>query len=277
MMRVAAVLGVVALVAACLYLPGVADRAFYAPLPQASALPDDPTFRTTLARIPNGGAVLSSWVLEPLSAKPKATVVFAHGNGGNMQMNLTFAGFLPKYGFRVVMFDYQGFGDSTPPTRFTTHSDVLAAIDYAHGKWGKVWLMGHSLGAALSISAAPERKDCLRGVLAVAPFSSYRAMARLIMVKIPMVQSLVWPIGFFVRSYKDPVDMSPGIAPLPLFIIHGEKDELIPPSMSQEIYNNAGDPKQLLIVPNMTHGSSLDNTDPKVLQEAIAFLSRKET
>jgi uncharacterized protein len=278
-MRVAAALAVVALVAACIFLPGVADRAFYAPLPQGSGLPGDPTFRTTTARIPNGDAVLSSWVLEPLSGKPKATVVFAHGNGGNMQMNQPFIGFLPKYGFRVVCFDYQGFGDSTgsPPTRFTTHSDVLAAIDFAYGKWGKVWLMGHSLGAALVISTAPERKDSIRGVLAMAPFSSYRAMGRLVMGHIPLVRSLVWPIGFFVRRYKDPIDMAAGIAPVPLFIIHGEKDELIPPSMAEEIYNHAGDPKQMLIVPKMTHGSSLDNTDPKVLQEAIAFLSQKES
>lgn len=278
-MRVAAALAVVALVAACIFLPGVADRAFYAPLPQGSALPGDPTFRTTTARIPSGDALLSSWVLEPLSGKPKATVVFAHGNGGNMQMNLPFIGFLPKYGFRVVMFDYQGFGDSTgsPPTRFTTHSDVLAAIDYAHEKWGKVWLAGHSLGAALVISTAPERKDSLRGVLAMAPFSSYRAMGRLVMGHIPLVRSLVWPIGFFIRSYKDPLDMAKRIAPVPLLIIHGGKDELIPPSMSQEIFDKAGDPKQLLIVPNMTHGSTLESTDPKVLQEAIAFLSWKES
>ncbi len=277
-MRIAAVLGVVALLAACIFLPGVADRVFYAPLPQGSVPPDDPTFRTTTARIPNGEAVLSAWILEPLSSKPMTTVVFAHGNGGNMQINLPFIGFLPQYGFRVVCFDYQGYGDSigSHPTRYTTHSDVLAAIDFASGKWGRVWLVGHSLGAALSISAAPERKESLRGVLAVAPFSSYRAMGRLVMKEIPLVRSLVWPIGFFIRRYKDPIDMAPGIAPLPLFIIHGEKDELIPPSMAQDLYNHAGDPKQLLIVPKMTHGTLLQDTDPKVLRAAIAFLSQRE-
>lgn len=277
-LRIAGVLVGIALIAACLILPGVADRAFYGPLPKASPPPEDPTYRATSARIPNGEALLSSWILEPLSGQPKTTVVFAHGNGGNLQMNLPFIGFLPKYGFRVVMFDYQGFGDSTgtPPTRFTTHSDILAAIDFAQQKWGRVWLAGHSLGAALVIGAAPERKDSLRGVLAMAPFSSYREIARRVMGHIPLVRAMVWPIGFFVRSYKDPIDMAAGIAPLPLLIIHGEKDGLIPPSMSQEIIEKAGDPKQLLIVPGMAHDVFLES-NPQALGEAIAFLSKKET
>ncbi len=277
-LRITAVLVGVALIAACLILPGMADRAFYAPLPKASPPPQDDTCRATTARIPNGDAVLSSLILEPPSGKPKSTVVFAHGNGGNLQGNQPFFGFLPRYGFRVLCFDYQGYGDSSgsAPTRFTTHSDVLAAIDYARGKWGKVWLMGHSLGAALVIGAAPERKESLRGVLSLAPFSSYRAMARLVMGHVPLVEAFVWPIGFFVRSYKDPIDMAPGISPLPLLIIHGEKDELIPPSMGQEIFEKAGEPKQILIVPGMTHGGTLDNA-PKALEAAIAFLSQEET
>jgi pimeloyl-ACP methyl ester carboxylesterase len=124
------------------------QSSFYWPKQGAPAVPKSRIYTVTKAEIPNGDAVLASWVFEPKAPEVRGTVVYCHGNAGNMEHHVGFMDFLPAHGFRVVMFDYQGFGESSPnkPTRESTVSDVNAVLDSAENRWGTPWLMGQSLG-----------------------------------------------------------------------------------------------------------------------------------
>ncbi len=259
-----------------LFLYGYANRAFYVPSHQKPIPPSDPTLKIEPVRIPNGGSELSAWIFEPVDATPELTVVFCHGNAGNLENHTGFVTFLPHQGFRVLLFDYQGYGESTggPPTRTSTYSDVLAAIDYASARWGKPWLMGHSLGASLAIVAAAERKDFLQGVVAMAPFSAYRAAARAVIGGNLVTYTLFWPFGFFVKRGLDPIDSVGKISPLPLLLVHGKDDELIPPRMSQDLFEKAGNPKQLLLVPGMSHNETLESAGGKYVSQVTTFMRR---
>ncbi len=260
-----------------LLLYGYANRAFYVPSRGVPTPPLDPALRIEEVRIPNSEAELSAWVFEPVDATPEQTVVFCHGNAGNLENHAGFVTFLPRHGFRVLLFDYQGYGDSTggSPTRKSTYSDVLAAIDYATAHWGKPWLMGHSLGASLAIPAALERKDSLRGLVAMAPFTSYRATARAVLGGNPVTYTLFWPLGFFVKRGLDPIDSVGKLSPLSLLLVHGEDDEIIPPRMSRELYEKASEPKQLLLVPGWSHNETLDMAGDETIKGVIDFMTQE--
>src|SRR5262245_44913316 len=201
------------------------QSSFYWPKPGKPQPPTNETYSVISVTIPNQDAKLAAWILEPKSWNGKATVVYCHGNGGNMEHHVAFVDFLPSCGFRVLMFDYEGYGESSPnePTRASTASDVNAAVDFATERWGKPWLMGQSLGAALAIATAGERPNDVLGVIAVAPFTSYRAVARAVLRRNLLTRALVLPSYVIVRGGQDPIDVVSNIAPCPLLLVHGEK------------------------------------------------------
>lgn len=259
-----------------LFLYGYANRAFYVPSRGHPTPPLDPALSIETIRIPSGDGELSAWVFEPVDATPENTVMFCHGNAGNLENHADFVTFLPHHGFRVLLFDYQGYGESTGsfPSRHSTYTDVLAAVDYTSGRWGRPWLMGHSLGASLAIVAGAERKDSIQGIVAMAPFTSYRAAARAVLGGNPVTYTLFWPLGFFVKRNLDPIDAVGEVSPLPLLLVHGEDDEIIPPKMSQELFEAAREPKQLLLVPGMSHNETLDMSGPLPQKQVIEFMRR---
>jgi hypothetical protein len=224
--------------------------------------------------VPNGEASLAAWILTPGDGEAYETVVFCHGNSGNMEDHVEFVDFLPRHGYRVVMFDYQGYGESSPnePSRESTASDVSAAIDYSTARWGKPWLMGHSLGAALAIDAGGRRPSDVRGVIAVAPFTSYRAMARKVLRDSPWTRALALPSAVVVLPGHDPVDHVADIAPTPLLLVHGDQDQLIPMRMSQELFDRAREPKELFVVPGAGHNSTWREMGPGYVGRVVKFI-----
>ena len=254
----------------------VAQSSFYWPKQGEPRPPRSEWYTVTKVEIANGDATLAAWVLEPRSGKPAGTVVYCHGNAGNMEHHVAFMDFLPRHGFRVLMFDYQGYGESTPnePTRERTASDVNAAIDFATSRWGKPWLMGQSLGASLAIAVAGERPRDVKGVVAVAPFSSYGRVARAVLRKSLLTRPLVLPSYVIVRGGHDPIDVVADLAPTPLLLVHGEKDEIIPPRMSAELFEKAGSPKELLRVPGAGHNDGWQEMGPEYVARVVGFLTQ---
>jgi alpha-beta hydrolase superfamily lysophospholipase len=256
-----------------------AQSSFYWPKPGTPRQPRSEDYSVHSVTIPNQDATLAGWVLEPKSADITGTVVYCHGNAGNMEHHVAFVDYLPRHGFRVLMFDYQGYGESTPnhPTRASTASDVNAAVDFAIARWGRSWLMGQSLGASLAISTAGERARDLQGIVAVAPFTSYRAMARAVLRRSILTRALVLPSYVIVRGGHDPIDVVGNIAPTPILLVHGERDELIPPRMSRELFEKARSPKDLLFVPDAAHNSTWREMGPVYVDKVIDFLTRTNT
>jgi hypothetical protein len=253
-----------------------ADRAFYVPNTEKPYVPFGMEFQLEEVTIPNGAASLAAWILDPATGGTKGTVVFCHGNAGNLENHFSFVDFLPLSGYRVLLFDYQGYGESTPnrPTRSSTLSDAHAALVYASQRWGKSWLMGHSLGASVAIVAAAERKEAILGLVASAPFTSYRAEARAALGGGTPFGLITWPLGFFVSRGQDPIDSVAAISPTPILFIHGENDEIIPAYMSLELYEKAGEPKERVVIPGAYHNEGWRELGPGYVEKVIGFLER---
>ncbi|MQF48777.1 alpha/beta hydrolase [SAR202 cluster bacterium AC-647-N09_OGT_505m] len=101
--------------------------------------------------------------------------------------------------------------------------DTLAGVSFLkYLGCSKVALVGHSFGGAVVISAAPLSQE----VTAVVALSSQTAGARNVSM----------------------------VSPRPILLVHGEADTRLPPSCSQDIYQWAKEPKELVLFPGATHG-----------------------
>lgn len=187
---------------------------------------------------------------------PKGTVVFFHGNFGNVSNHFPQAVFLIKQGFDVLSFDYQGFGGSEgKPSPKKTIEDGLASVRYAkeHLRGKGVVLFGQSIGAAVAAVTAA-RDTSVRAVVLESGFTTYRAITKDVMKR----GWLTWPFSFFlpaliVRRRDDPVDNVAAIAPRPLLILHGTKDKVIPFRMSEALFARAQEPKTFWAVEGADH------------------------
>lgn len=251
-----------------------ADRAFYMPGKSKPTPPllEGVSIEETL--IPIGSESLHTWVLEPAEGEVRGTVLYSHGNAGTIENHLGFIDFLPRRGWRLVLYDYRGYGASTggPPTRGKTIEDVHAALDWSLDRYGPTWLVGQSLGASLSVWVGGERSADIEGVVAIASFTSHRAIARDTLGGTFILYPLKWPLSFFVSSGGDPIDRVADISPKPLLLVHGEADNLIPPRMSEELYEVAREPKRIRTIPRMGHNDDWRRSDPSFVSTILEFL-----
>lgn len=266
---------IVVLLVAGYLLHGCANRAFYVPSRSVPNPPKSGLYKVQTVTIPNGEDQLDAWVLEPADREPPGTVLFSHGNAGNLENHLPFAEFIALEGYRLILYDYRGYGASTRlrPTRESTVSDLNAALDHTLETYGKPWLMGHSLGSSISLWVAGRRKDHVRGIIAVAPFTSYRAVARSVLARPIVTFPLAWPLGFLVSRGCDPIEAVENLSPTPVLFVHGAEDSIIPKQMSEALFEKAGEPKELLILPGVNHNDGWREMGPVFVEKVVTFLS----
>lgn len=234
------------------------NQLFYFPTHDVPATPKDWGFQFEEVRFRSkDGTALHGWfvpVQGKLKGKAKATVVFSHGNAGSIGHHLGFHLWLVDAGYNVLTYDYRGFGKSAGRVdRRGMLDDVRAAFDYVTIRSdvdpGRLVSMGHSLGGAKSLVAlaeAPVRG--LRAVVTDAAFASYQAMARQFVGEVG---------GNLVSDEWAPKDSVAKIAPLPLLIVHGTDDEVVPFAQGRQLFEAAQQPKTMFEVKGGRHGDSL--------------------
>lgn len=190
--------------------------------------------------------------------KPKGTAVHFHGNYANVSNHFPAAVFLLKQGFDVICFDYQGYGGSEgKPTPRNTVEDGVATVRYAQkdlrDKNTGVVIFAQSLGAAVASVVAVKEPGIVKAVVLESGFTSYRTMARAVLKR----SVFLWPLypvyPWFLGTTYDPVKWVGKIAPRPVFIIHGDKDSIVPVTMAQPLFEKANEPKRLWIIPGANH------------------------
>ena len=178
------------------------------------------------------------------------TWLWFHGNGGNLG---TRVGQLARahrlLGVNQFIFDYRGYGKSEGrPSERGTYLDARAALEYLSTRPDidpdRIVYFGHSLGAAVAIELAVEHPPA--GLALIAPFSSIRDMARLV---VPLQLA-----GWFVRGHYNSLSRI-GKVHTPLLVLHGELDEIVPHSQGFKLYLAANRPKRFVTL----HGASHNN------------------
>ena len=173
-------------------------------------------------------------------------------------------------GFNVLMPDQRAHGRSRSHTiafGIKERYDVISWIDYCNKNFGNntpIILMGVSMGAATVMMASGlNLPSNVVGIVADCGYSSPKDILTSVIraMKLP-VRLTYWItklgariFGGFNPDSASAVEAVSGCR-LPILIVHGDADTLVPPSMAQKIYDAAAGDKELLIVDGAEHGVS---------------------
>lgn len=181
------------------------------------------------------GVRLHAWYGTP--AEPIATLLWSHGNGGNIAGRVEVLRALVASGLAVLAYDYRGYGKSGGrPTEAGVRLDALAAYDELRRQGvasERLIAFGESLGGAVAIRLASER-PCA-AVAVVSTFPSLAAVARVHYGALAAMAGGRFDSGARV-----------GALGVPLFVAHGDQDEVVPYELGVALFDAAREPKRFV-------------------------------
>lgn len=191
---------------------------------------------------------------------PRATVLFLHGNAENLSSHIHAVTWLPAVGFNVLALDYRGYGQSGGHASVDgVHDDAALAlgwlIDHGADRTGPLIVYGQSLGGAVAIelAARSEHPPRLAAVVADSAFSSYRGIAREKLAELWLTWPLQLPLSWLIDDRHAPLRSVAQISPVPLLLIHGDRDMVVPPEHARRLYAAAKAPKDLWLIEGAAH------------------------
>ncbi|WP_171909749.1 alpha/beta hydrolase [Aquisalimonas asiatica] len=194
------------------------------------------------------GTPLHGWFLP--ADEPRGTILFLHGNAENISTHIGAVYWLPGQGYNVFLLDYRGFGLSAGTPDFDgVHMDAAAALARVarHRRVDpeRIVVFGQSLGASVAITTVANHGAAhgVRGLIADSPFSSYRGIAREKFGELWLTWPFQWPLSLTIDDDHAPIDHVASVSPIPLLLIAGDDDRVVPSHHSQDLYAAAQPPK----------------------------------
>ena len=190
------------------------------------------------------GTRLIAWYKPPRPGKP--TLLYFIGNNGNTADRAGKIKAIVADGHGVFMLNYRRYGGSDGrPTEKRVAADAVSAYDYLRGLGvapHDIVVYGESLGTAVATRLCLQREA--QALVLEAPFTS-----------VVDVGKLMWPLlplqYIMVDQYRT-IDRIGQVA-VPLFIVHGGRDSVIPLDQARHVFHAANEPKTLQVVPRAGH------------------------
>jgi fermentation-respiration switch protein FrsA (DUF1100 family) len=201
---------------------------------------------------------LHAWYAE--AAAPAATLIWSHGNGGNIAGRAEVLLALRDRDLNVLAYDYRGYGRSTGrPSEAGVYRDACAAYDSERARGvapERIVAFGESLGGAVSIQLACER-PCA-GVAVVSTFTTLADVAR----------CHYGAIAALARGRFESMTRVPRLR-VPIFVAHGDLDEIVPFALGEMLYGAAPEPKRFFRAAGAHHNDVF--ASPGLLDAIAAF------
>lgn len=214
------------------------------------------------------GTRLHGWYFKAQSPAETATIIYFHGNGGNVTNLGWFGETLAKRGFNVLVFDYRGYGlsDGVAADEAGLYSDGEAALrfvmDQKHASPKRIVLYGQSLGTTVATETAT-RCAC-GGLILESGFSSASSLGSRVLPWVPR-----W-LHFLARNRFESARKLKNIH-IPVLVSHGDPDLTIPTNEGRALFEAANEPKKLLIYPGAGH-SVFSSAGPAYLDQLEQFI-----
>ena len=214
------------------------------------------------------GETIAAWYVPAAgaSASTNDTVLFCHGNGGNISHRLGSIRTFHDLGFSVLIFDYRGYGESTgKPSEKGTYLDAMAAWDYLVTSNAvareHILLFGESLGGAVATRLGGQ-VGTARALFLESSFTSAPDMAKR---AFPFL-----PARLLCRFKYDTLAGIRGIQ-FPVVIAHSPDDRTIPYEHGQRLFAAAPEPKCFIQLKG-DHNDAWFDRDPACQSAFMEFL-----
>jgi dipeptidyl aminopeptidase/acylaminoacyl peptidase len=191
-------------------------------------------------------------------------------------------------GFITLIFNFRGAGPAQGNLDMMGWTrDLKAAIDYLASieevDKSRLGLLGSSAGAAVSVYVAANdpRVSSLVTLACPAEFGfltdKQRAKATIDHFRsIGVIRDADFPpsLDEWLEGFNavSPLHWIGRISPRPLLLIHGDKDNLVPVEHAYKLYEKAGEPKELAVIPDAGHRLRLEE---KAITAALDWLKIK--
>jgi fermentation-respiration switch protein FrsA (DUF1100 family) len=193
------------------------------------------------------GETLVAWWRPPEPGR--ALVLYFHGNGGSLLNRRERVRMLTRDGRGLLIVSYRGYSGSTgSPSEAGLRRDARAALAWLKSYEPKrIVLYGESLGTGVAVKLATEAP--VGGVILDSPYTSTADVAR----------GAFWfvPVTLLLRDQYRSIDRI-GRLHLPLLVLHGEQDSVIPIALSRALFAAANEPKRFVALPGIDHVSVLE-------------------
>tara|TARA_A100001037_G_scaffold285665_1_gene293232 strand:- start:7903 stop:8718 length:816 start_codon:yes stop_codon:yes gene_type:complete len=213
------------------------------------------------------GLELKAWYKAPVvtDGVARPTIVYFHGNGGGIAIR---GGRIRPYldkGFGALLVEYRGYsGNPGDPTEQGLYEDGRASLAFVKDRGialDRVVLLGESLGSGIAVQLATEFE--VGAMVLEAPFSS----------AVDVAADAYWflPVRWLLKDRYDSISKISRIHS-PLFIVHGERDRIVPIRLGRRLFAAANDPKEAAYLPKAGHN---DLPVHGSIQLVIEFLERQ--
>lgn len=192
----------------------------------------------------------------------KYTVLLSHGNYEDLGTVMPFLQHFQKQGFAVFAYDYHGYGTSSgTATEQNVYYDINAAYDYLVKnlkiKPENIIAFGFSIGSAVAIDLAAREK--VAALIVQSPFlSAYRTVTQIPLLPLDKFNNLTK-----IKKIN-----------VPLLIIHGINDHIVPFWQGRKLYNEANQPKYFYQVDGARHNDLVYIANEKYWQTIKDFVAK---
>jgi fermentation-respiration switch protein FrsA (DUF1100 family) len=216
--------------------------------------------------VTSDGFTLSGWFFAASGRSPRVTVLVFNGNAGNRAYRGALAAALRRHGLQVLLIDYRGYGGNPgAPSEKGLAADARAARAYLAGRsdvdLSRLVYFGESLGTAVAVDLAAEHPPA--ALVLRSPFTS---LADIGQHHYPFL-----PVRLLLRDRFSAIDRIRRIR-VPLLVIAGGRDRIVPIDHSRRLYEAAMDPKTLLVLPDADHNDDALLAGDEMITAIVRFV-----
>ena len=226
--------------------PTILQFVFY---PRGDWTPPPPEATDHLVPVEEGISIFCRFY--PVS-RSAPSILYFHGNGEVVCDHDWIAPLYSRIGVNLFVADYRGYGRSGgQPTFSSTAADARVILRYfldtleSNGYTGPIFVMGRSLGSLSAVELASNYPEEMKGLILESGFADLGRVMRYLglPLSIPSLDNFGRAGLERIRRIR-----------MPVLIIHGEYDMLIPHSEATTFYENVGSKdKRLLTIPKADH------------------------
>lgn len=188
------------------------------------------------------GLKLMAWYKKAKKGKP--TIVYFHGNAGNITYILPIANYFITQGFGILLVEYRGYGGNPGhPSEQGLYQDGHSAIKFLLNQsvsTSNLVIYGQSLGSGVAVEMARDYQSC--ALILQSPFTS-------------MYDVVHWHYPWIFFNPWDGYDSINKIGKIntPVLILNGKKDDVVPYQQGQTLFKAVRGQKKLVIYPDKGH------------------------